>query len=62
MKYGRFIREEVKRQGKTLDDMAAGLGISRQALYKRLTGDIRMSNLEKTLDYLGYEVRIGKKK
>lgn len=57
---GKIIKGLATMQGMTTADLANELGISRQALNKRLNGDIRISSLKQCLETLGYELYYGK--
>ena len=51
-----IIREIAKREKITMSDLSARLGISRQALYKRLEGDMRSSNFIECIEAMDYRV------
>lgn len=44
----------------SMTELASRLNISRQALYKRLDGDMRLSHFLKVMNALGYEIYYGK--
>lgn len=57
-------REQLKRvlreEKKSIADVAEMVGISRQAMYKRLEGNMSAASLYEIAEALGYEVRIEK--
>ena len=46
----------------SMSELAERLGISRQALYKRLEGDMRSSSFIEIIEAMGYRVMCGKEK
>lgn len=60
MDEARLIRTIAVSEGITLTELAKRIGISRQALYKRLTGGMRVSTFESCLRAMGYELYYGK--
>ncbi len=58
MRYGEYIKGMAKRRGKGMGELAKDLGISRQALYKRLRGDMLVSHFSEMVEVLGGEVRV----
>lgn len=59
-KQGILIRSIAMNEGVTLTELSERLGISRQALYKRLDGGMTFENFSQTLKALGYELYYGK--
>lgn len=57
---GKLIKMIAVNEGISLTDLAERLGISRQALYKRLNGDMRSSCFAECLTAMGYELYYGK--
>ena len=55
-----IIREIAKREKITMSELSARLGISRQALYKRLEGDMRSSHFIEIIEAMGYRLFYGK--
>ena len=57
-------REQLKRvlreEKKSIAEVAEMVGISRQAMYKRLEGNMSAASLYEIAEALGYEVRIEK--
>ena len=60
MMCGRVIKTIAMNDGVSLTELSSRLGISRQALYKRLNGDMRASSLIECLNAMGYELYYGK--
>ena len=60
MDVGKLIKIICITEGVSITELAQRLGISRQALYKRLEGDIRFSNFVECIEALGYELYYGK--
>ncbi len=57
---GKQIKSIAANDGMTLTELSSRLGISRQALYKRLNGDMRSSSFIECLKAMGYELYYGK--
>lgn len=60
MKAGKVIKKIAMDDGVKMGELAGRLRISRQALYKRLDGDMRVSHFFAVMDALGYEIYYGK--
>ena len=60
MDAGKLIKILCITEGVSITELASRLGISRQALYKRLEGEIRFSSFTECLEALGYELYYGK--
>lgn len=58
--YGRMIKGIAKADGISLTELSEKIGISRQALYKRLDGGMKVESFIECLRALGYEVYYGK--
>ena len=58
-------REQLKRtlreERKSISEVAAMIGISRQAMYKRLEGNMSMSSFYEIAEALGYDVELRKR-
>lgn len=50
----------LKEEGWTVTKVAEGLGISRQALYKRLNGNMSAESLIEIFNVMGYDLYYGK--
>jgi len=61
---GRDIREIAKKEGITLYRIAKDLGIANESLLRSLKDDANpeWKTIKKILNYLGYEIRLVKKK
>lgn len=59
-KQGRMIKAICASEGITITELAERLGISRQALYKRLNGGMRYESFYECIRALGYELYYGK--
>ena len=59
-KQGILIRSIAMAEGITLTELSERLGISRQALYKRLDGGMTYEHFSETLKALGYDLYYGK--
>ena len=57
---GKIIKALCIQEGVSLTLLAEKIGISRQALYKRLEGGITLSHFEEILSALGYSLYYGK--
>lgn len=57
---GKTIRAIAVNEGVTLTELASRIGISRQALYKRLNGDMKTSSFESCVRAMGYDIYYGK--
>ena len=53
---GKIIKRIAMEEGVTITELAERLGISRQALYKRLNGGMRYDNFVECIEALGYEI------
>ena len=60
MKIGKLIKVLALQEDMTMTEMAEKLGISRQGLYKRLNGTMRVDSLQECLKILGYDLYYGK--
>lgn len=58
--YGRMIKGIAKADGTSLTELSERIGISRQALYKRLDGGMKVESFVECLRALGYEVYYGR--
>ena len=58
--YGRLIKGIAKADGISLTELSERIGISRQALYKRLDGGMKVESFVECLRALGYELYYGK--
>lgn len=56
----REIREIAMREGVSMTELAARIGISRQALYGRLRGRVSYETVRECLGALGYSLYYGK--
>ena len=57
---GKLIKTIAVNDGISLTELASRIGISRQALYKRLNGDMKISNFTECLNAMGYDMYYGK--
>jgi len=59
---GKEIKEIAKRKGVSLYRIAKDLGIAQESLFRSLMDDAnpKWNTITKVLNYLGYEIRIGK--
>lgn len=57
---GKTIKAIAVNDGITITALAERMGISRQALYKRLNGDMKTSSFIECLNAMGYELYYGK--
>ena len=57
---GRIVKAIAARDGVSLTELAERIGISRQALYKRLDGDMRGKSFVECMEALGYSLYYGK--
>lgn len=55
-----LIREIMVRDGIKVSEVAERVGISRQAMYKRIQGDMKVSSFLGIMRAMGYEVYYGK--
>lgn len=60
MSAGRVIRVIAVTEGIKMTEIAEGLGISRQALYHRLEGNMSYESFRECLKVMGYELYYGK--
>lgn len=60
MDTGRLIRVLCVTEGITMTELANRLGITRQALYKRLDGKMLLESFEECINALGYDLYYGK--
>ena len=51
----------MKESGVTMSEVAGKIGISRQAMYKRMSGNMSLESFCEIADVLGYEVELRKK-
>ena len=59
-KQGQMIKAICASEGITITELAERLGISRQALYKRLEGGMRYESFYECIRALGYDLYYGK--
>lgn len=57
---GRIVKAIAARDGVSITELAERIGISRQALYKRLDGDMRARSFVECMEALGYSLYYGK--
>jgi transcriptional regulator with XRE-family HTH domain len=57
---GKQIKSIAANEGISLTELSERIGISRQALYKRLNGNMRTSSFVECLKAMGYELYYGK--
>ncbi len=57
---GKMIKEIAAEEGITMKDLAERLNITRQALYKRLDGDLRTSSFLGIMEAMGFAIYYGK--
>lgn len=57
---GRIVKAIAARDGVSITELAERIGISRQALYKRLDGDMRARSFVECMEALGYTLYYGK--
>ena len=55
-----MVKEICVREGVKISELARRLGISRQALYKRLEGGMKPESFHECIKALGYDLYIGK--
>lgn len=55
------LRLIMKESGVTMSEVAERIGISRQAMYKRMSGNMSLESFCEIADVLGYEVELRKK-
>lgn len=55
-----MVKEICVREGVKISELARRLGISRQALYKRLEGGMKVGSFVECIKALGYDLYIGK--
>ena len=60
MEMGRIVKAIAARDGVSLTELAERIGISRQALYKRLDGEMRARSFVECMEALGYSLYYGK--
>lgn len=60
MEMGRIVKAIAARDGVSLTELAERIGISRQALYKRLDGEMRARSFVECMEALGYTLYYGK--
>lgn len=60
MEMGRIVKAIAVRDGVSITELAERIGISRQALYKRLDGDMRARSFVECMEALGYTLYYGK--
>ena len=60
MQSGEIVKRIVREEGITISELSRRLGISRQAMYKRLGGDMRSESLIECIEALGYGLYYGK--
>ena len=57
---GRMVKMLAVKEGMSMTKLAEGMGISRQALYGRLSSDMKYSGFKECLEALGYDLYYGK--
>ena len=57
-----MVREALKAESVSVGELAERLGISRQALYKRLEGNMTSASFLECLNALGYEIELKKQR
>jgi hypothetical protein len=61
MEIGTVLLELIAKERKSFRGTAIDLGVDRSSLYRSLKkGNPQWNTIERILDYLGYEIRIGK--
>lgn len=60
MEMGRIVKAIAARDGVSLTELAERIGISRQALYKRLDGEMRARSFVECMEALGYSLYYGR--
>ena len=58
--YGKLIKAIAANDGISLTELSGRIGISRQALYKRLKGRMTAESFGECLNAMGYELYYGK--
>lgn len=58
--YGKLIKQIAVSEGVSLTELSSRIGISRQALYKRLNGRMTADSFASCLNAMGYELYYGK--
>ena len=58
--YGRLIKGIAKADGVSLTELSERIGISRQALYKRLEGGMKVESFVECLEAMGYSLYYGR--
>lgn len=63
IEFGKWLKEEIKKQNITGKYMAEDIGVTPQTLYKWTSckGGVELENVEAALDYLGYKLQIVEK-
>ena len=59
-KASKAILELIGKEGISIGEIADRIGISRQAMYKRLEGNMSTRSFYEVVEELGYEVRFEK--
>lgn len=59
-KQGQMIKAICASEGITITELAERIGITRQALYKRLEGGMRYESFYECIRALGYDLYYGK--
>lgn len=58
--YGKLIKQIAVSEGVSLTELSSRIGISRQALYKRLKGRMTADSFASCLNAMGYDLYYGK--
>jgi len=63
MDIGKVLIELIAKEGKSFRKTSIDLGVDRSTLYRSLKkGNPEWKTIEKVLDYLGYDIRVFKKR
>ncbi len=64
MNISKILREIIKKEKNSIGKVAKAIGVDRSSFYRALKdeGNPERRTIEMVLDYLGYEIRIVKKK
>lgn len=57
---GKMVKAIARAEGVSLTELSRRIGISRQALYKRLDGGMRAESFIECIEALGYSLYYGK--
>ena len=61
MNCGEMIKRIAEEEGIKISSVAKELGLTRQAMYKRINCDMRWSHFVETVEAMGYEVEVKKR-